>query len=93
MCACVRACVRVCVRACVCVNYSLMLHNVQTRDKFPCMILVWTIINRILSLWVQKDVSEHGGTQHTRDQLQIVMRCSWHILLYVSGGIEENEVE
>ena len=47
----------------------------------------------ILSIRVQKDVSEHGGTPHTRDQLQIVMRCSWHILLYVSGGVEENEVE
>ena len=46
VCACVRACVRACVpaRARVRVNYSLILHNVQTRDKFPCMILAWTVI-------------------------------------------------
>ena len=58
VCACVRACVRayggggcitVSVRLCECVNYSLMLHNVQTRDKFPCMILASTINRLILS--------------------------------------------
>ena len=29
-------------------NYSLMLHNVQTRDKLPSMILTWTINNLVL---------------------------------------------
>ena len=50
VCACVRTCVRVyvCVCVCVCVNYSLMLHTVQTKDKFPCMILARTI-NHLIS--------------------------------------------
>ena len=52
--ACERVCMRVraCVRArgCVRINYSFMLHNVQTRDKFLCMILAWTINNYILLL-------------------------------------------
>ena len=49
MCVFVRVCVcGVCVCVCVCVNYSLMLHDVQTRDKFSCMILAWTINNLIL---------------------------------------------
>ena len=61
VCACVYVCVCVCVFVCVCmfvcvcvwvctrscVNYSSMLHNVQTRDKFPCTILAWTINNPI----------------------------------------------
>ena len=34
---------------CMCVNCSLMLHNVPTSDKFPCMILALTINNLILS--------------------------------------------
>ena len=34
---------------CVCVNYSLMLNNVQTRDNFPCMILAYAINNLMLS--------------------------------------------
>ena len=46
MCVCVCERERVCV--CVCVNYSLMLHNVQTRGKFPCIILACTINNLIL---------------------------------------------
>ena len=49
---CVR--VRVCARARSfvrgCVNYSLTLHNVQTRDKLQCMNLAWTITNVILSV-------------------------------------------
>ena len=40
---CVRMCVCVCVHVHVSVNYHLILHKVQTRDKFLCMILAWTI--------------------------------------------------
>ena len=36
------------IGVCVCVcNYSLMLHNAQTINKFPCMILAWTTNNLI----------------------------------------------
>ena len=55
-------CVYVYVYVCVCggggggarararapVNQSLTLHNVQTRGKFPCMLLAWTINGLIL---------------------------------------------
>ena len=42
VCACACMCMHVCV--CVCMNYSLMLHNEQTRDTFPCMILAWITV-------------------------------------------------
>ena len=49
VCVCMHVCVCVCVCVCarVCVNYSSVLHNVQTRDIFPCTILAWTINNPI----------------------------------------------
>ena len=34
-----------CVCVCMCFNQSLMLHHMQTRDTFQCMILAWTISN------------------------------------------------
>ena len=51
-CVCVCVCMRVCMHACVCVNYSLMLHNVLTRDTFFHVwhVLVWTLRNLILAL-------------------------------------------
>ena len=44
------------VSVCVCVTYRLMLHNAQTRDKFPCMILAWTADNEQSYLTCQQPV-------------------------------------
>ena len=62
MCVCV--CVCVCIRARV--NHSLTLHNAQTRNEFPCVILATVLSYLIRTGWREvefppNDVSSENG--------------------------------
>ena len=59
-----------------------MLHNVQTRDEFPCIILAWTIndltLQRILEkTWRFKPNVLHQRNKHRSERLLQILRSTW----------------
>ena len=73
----VQACMHVWV--CTCVNYSLVLYNVQIRDNFPCMILAWTINSLVSHLTLLSSIEMSTGQWY----VQLSLIWHWHLPLCI----------
>ena len=56
-----------------------MLYNVQIRDKFPCMILVWTINSLVSHLTLLSSIEMSTGQCYV--QLSVIWH--WHLPLCI----------